>query len=102
MGTEFKLSLKKVLCGFVYQQILKRSKLHRSCWCDTHVYLLMQCNKQTVQLRLQHSAAHVDRCINHLAETLWRKGKEEKEIISFGRQMDKEFPSNPATSNSPC
>lgn len=50
----------------------------------------MQCNKQTVQLRLQHSAAHVDRCINHLAETL--RGKENHLIQSTETRRDRMDP----------
>lgn len=78
-------------------------KWAQNCAHLWHVYLLMQCNKQTVQLRLQHSAAHVDRCINHLAETLGRKENNLIQLTETRRdRMDIEFPPNPTISNSPC
>lgn len=46
----------------------RRCSIH----CVLDVYLLMQCKEETVQLCLQHPAAHVDRSIKHLAQTLSR------------------------------
>lgn len=41
-------------------------------------YLLMQRQQQTVELRFQHPAPHAERCIEHLAQTLWRGRRGEK------------------------
>lgn len=40
------------------------------------VYLLMQRQQKTVELRFQHPAPHADRSVKHLAQTLQRgRGK---------------------------